>query len=726
MTLIVIRVDASVTIGSGHVVRCRTLARELRRRGAEVKFVCRRQLGDMIEVLAEEFDVLELPHQPLASTESPEGNKLRGGDLYAAWLGCSQRDDAKDTLDNLDRFGVECPSWVIVDHYGLGAEWETEIREKLSGNKGIKLLAIDDLANRRHQVDYLVDQNIVSSAKESRYAELVPDNCPLLLGPKYALLSKEYSILHNITPNRNHLRRVLVYFGGSDSHKLNERALKALMTSELSEIAIDIVIGIQTKEYQAVEELAKKGKNITLHTSLPSLAGLIVRADLAVGASGSTTWERSCLGLPSLVIAIADNQCDIAQALHDIGAIQYLGNAEKIGVEDLRAKLLTAKEGFATVSQVNRLTDGWGAARIAAVVMGVAEPLRCREARDIDGPFLSVSCRKSSEQKGSSKGQNNMEEIKRIVVGDSEGCPIGQMRFVRECSGKPGREDHAVLDLQLDRCAGYEDQVNKMVKLALEKMRSGWQDKHSSLERQKVEENTKRVHFTKGYMDMASQVSPGMGAIGESRFTLLSSKESWLNDHIPRLIKEIWRRGHALRWIHDKKDLVHGDVCLILGFAKVLTAEELGLHKHNLVVHESDLPRGQGWSPMTWQIVGGETRIPVSLFEAEVDVDAGSVYLKRDIYLDGSELVGEWRSRQAEASISLCLDWVDNYRVVVMRGRPQSGTPTVYRRRKPQDSRLDVSRSLKEQFDLLRVVDNERYPAFMDIKGKRYYLRIYR
>ena len=184
------------------------------------------------------------------------------------------------------------------------------------------------------------------------------------------------------------------------------------------------------------------------------------------------------------------------------------------------------------------------------------------------------------------------------------------------------------------------------------------------------------------------------------------------------------QRGHALRWIHEPARLAPGDVCLLLSCGRLLSTKELARHCYNLVVHESDLPLGQGWSPLTWQILEGASCIPISLFEAVADLDAGPIHLQTSINLNGTELVAEWRQLQAEATINLCLQWVDRYRELIEASRPQTGEPSHYRRRRPADSRLDPERSLAEQFDLLRVVDNDRYPAFFEWGGRSYSIRI--
>jgi len=179
-----------------------------------------------------------------------------------------------------------------------------------------------------------------------------------------------------------------------------------------------------------------------------------------------------------------------------------------------------------------------------------------------------------------------------------------------------------------------------------------------------------------------------------------------------------------VRWIHDSAQLAPGDVCLLLNCGPLLSAEQLALHCHNLVVHESALPQGQGWSPMTWQILEGASSIPITLFEATADLDAGPIFLQQQIKLQGHELVEEWRTLHAQATFELCLAWFDRYREVVAAAQPHHGEASHYRHRRPADSQLDPEGSLAEQFNLLRVVDNQCYSAFVHWRGRRFVLQV--
>ena len=161
MTSVLIRCDASLKIGSGHVMRCRTLARALQARGAEVVFVCRHQPGDRIAQLAEEFRVLTLPPCPQPQAGSAEGTSLGGRALYATWLGCSEEQDAADCLAALPAASLDPPCWLVVDHYGLAAPWQRLVQAGLAHPA---VLVIDDLADRRHQASVLMDANRLDPA----------------------------------------------------------------------------------------------------------------------------------------------------------------------------------------------------------------------------------------------------------------------------------------------------------------------------------------------------------------------------------------------------------------------------------------------------------------------------------------------------------------------------------------------------------------------------------
>lgn len=488
MSTIVIRADASLLIGSGHVIRCRTLARELSRRGAEVTFVCRQQPGDLIQLLEREFPVLALPELPEPATELDESFSLNNRGLYASWLGCNQVDDAVDFLQALHLAGIDDASWLVVDHYGLDAVWETKVLDGFSGDQKPKLLVIDDLADRSHQADCLLDQNFFGLATESRYAGLVPKHCRQLLGPHYALLGPEYVQLHQLVPPRTELLRVLVFFGGVDPDNLTGRALEALMDPALAHLRVDVVLGLQSPHRQAVAELVNRRSFTTLHDPLPSLAGLIARADLAIGAGGATTWERSCFGLPSMVVSIADNQLPFAQALHQEGLIEFLGHVDEVTTEGLVAALKTAKESLLSLGHSDRLTDGWGTSRLATVLLGPLRPLSLRRTVAFDEGLLlrwandpTVRSQSFSSQLISAEDHHRwfsmgLQSCDRLhwILCDASGSPLGQIRFDRDEEDDLTKPHEALISLSMDRCARGWGLAKILVSMGLDDLQCQW------------------------------------------------------------------------------------------------------------------------------------------------------------------------------------------------------------------------------------------------------------
>jgi UDP-2,4-diacetamido-2,4,6-trideoxy-beta-L-altropyranose hydrolase len=312
---VVFRVDASVRMGIGHLMRCLTLAESLRERGAQLRFVCREHTGNLITLLQQKA-------MPVVVLPAPAINDATSGEDYAAWLGATQAEDAEQTIAALNG---EKPDWLVVDHYGLDVEWEQRVRPHAS-----KLMVIDDLANRSHDSDVLLDQNY-STEGEQRYAGLVGDACKLLVGPRYALLRPEYAAYRKTLRERNgHVRRVLVFFGGTDQQNVTGMALEALSHAELRHLEVDVVIGANNSHRESLVKKAAERAQTTIYGSRPHLADLMMQADLAIGAGGATTWERLCLGLPSLVVSIAENQVPSCVALHYSRLIDYLGYQDKV------------------------------------------------------------------------------------------------------------------------------------------------------------------------------------------------------------------------------------------------------------------------------------------------------------------------------------------------------------------------------------------------------------
>lgn len=203
---------------------------------------------------------------------------------------------------------------------------------------------------------------------------------------------------------------------------------------------------------------------------------------------------------------------------------------------------------------------------------------------------------------------------------------------------------------------------------------------------------------------------------------LVDNKASWIVPYAEQLRSKLIELNHETRLIFCHEEVWEGDVLCLLSCEKIF--KKLSLNKFNLVVHESDLPEGKGWSPVTWQILEGKNTLPVTLFEATDSIDSGSIYSQDYISLEGTELLDEIKHKQGTVTQSLIISFIESLPNV--KGRPQSGDESFYPRRRFEDSRLDIHKSIYEQFDLLRVCDNERYPAHFTMRDEEYVLKIYK
>lgn len=304
------RVDASSQIGSGHLMRCLTLAAALKKQGFYVLFICRnisRQLQSLVE-----------SNYELKILIGAESTNIGGTLAHSNWLRASQE---VDLVDSEKALGPEIWDWVVVDHYAIDCTWESELKKK---GLARRILVIDDLADRMHDCDVLLDQNLGRACED--YANLVPDNCVLLVGPLYALVRDEFLSLRQKSLKRRKkykLENILITMGGSDSLNVSGQLIDALSRSKLSqEIVITVVMG-QSAEWLSEVQLAAESSSLDIRiiVSAENMGQLMFEADLCIGAAGSTSWERCTLGVPSILFCIADNQKSVIDALLKSGAV---------------------------------------------------------------------------------------------------------------------------------------------------------------------------------------------------------------------------------------------------------------------------------------------------------------------------------------------------------------------------------------------------------------------
>lgn len=208
------------------------------------------------------------------------------------------------------------------------------------------------------------------------------------------------------------------------------------------------------------------------------------------------------------------------------------------------------------------------------------------------------------------------------------------------------------------------------------------------------------------------------------QITILTDETSWMNKYNVILAQELQALGHDVKILQSKNELEQGDIAFFLSCFEIVEKHKLKLNKHNLVVHESNLPQGKGWSPMSWQILEGKNIIPVTLFEASEEVDAGDIYNQDEVILKGNELISEWQELLGQKTIEMCISFVQKYNEI--KPKKQIGIGSFYPKRTPKDSEVNINKTINEQFNLLRIVDNEKYPAFFEINGCKYKLKIER
>jgi UDP-2,4-diacetamido-2,4,6-trideoxy-beta-L-altropyranose hydrolase len=356
---VLFRADASVEIGTGHVVRCVTLADALRQQGADVAFACRALAGDLLGWLGQKnFKTLALEDRSLNHLEAV--NTL---------ISCQQI------------WGDEVPvDWLVVDHYALDATWERAMRCQCR-----RIMVIDDLANRPHDCDLLLDQNQLD-VEPNTYQRWVSPECQQLLGPKFALLRPEFTKLrqhinkeeagsHRFQPGRySDVANVLIFFGGSDPTGECFKALDALKVLPPGvRLQVDLVAGAGNPQYETLQARCRNLPDVTLHRQVNAMADLMHQATVSIGAGGGTTWERFCLGLPSLVIAVADNQVAISETLAQQGYHLYLGQSSLVTPTQLAEALqtmLAKPEQRQVFSQAGlALVDGQGTQRVLEAIL---------------------------------------------------------------------------------------------------------------------------------------------------------------------------------------------------------------------------------------------------------------------------------------------------------------------------------------------------------------------
>lgn len=358
---VVFRADASLTIGNGHIMRCLTLANELKLIGAECRFICRDHEGNLNDYIQElGYPVYILPMKNSLKKKTYEFKNS----IHLDWLGEDLEVDAEQCIKSIKNTKV---NWFIVDHYAIDYRWESMLI-----SKSVRLLSIDDLANRSHICNILLDQNV--GRKEEDYSLLVPKKCRILTGTKYALIRPDFSRIRKESLERRiHVRsvkQIFISMGGVDRFNVTCQLLEVLKTCGLKrEIQIIVVMGLHSPWLREVQSLANDMPVTTeVKINVSNMASLMAYSDLAIGAAGSTSWERCCLGLPTIMIVLAENQLNGAKALEEMECAKVI-----YSVDEIRLALpkfleeLSLYEKLVNLSlRCSKLTDGLGTSRVKA------------------------------------------------------------------------------------------------------------------------------------------------------------------------------------------------------------------------------------------------------------------------------------------------------------------------------------------------------------------------
>jgi UDP-2,4-diacetamido-2,4,6-trideoxy-beta-L-altropyranose hydrolase len=309
---VVFRVDASTQIGIGHVMRCLVFAKKMQENGENVSFICRKHSGNLInKIRTHNFNVFEL--------ELLENSKIDNKLAHSHWLGVTQHQDAKECIDILQSKEID---WLIVDHYSLDEDWHNKLNKYCS-----RLMVIDDIADRKFQCDILLNQNL--GFYKHDYKDKVPNSCKLLLGCYYALLRSEFSNLRekSLEKRRNtkEIKNILISMGGIDFHNKTF----SILQKASNDLNFVIVLGGSSPHNKMIKKYANNKKNIKVIIDADNMSQLMFDSDLAIGAGGVTSWERCCLGLPTLLYVLAENQRKIAENLEQLHAVKIVDNLEE-------------------------------------------------------------------------------------------------------------------------------------------------------------------------------------------------------------------------------------------------------------------------------------------------------------------------------------------------------------------------------------------------------------
>ena len=343
--IIFIRVDSSTKIGYGHLIRCLALADTLKK-SFKINFICTNLNGNLIsQICKKKFEVFRF------NTKSQRINVKK---------------DAEKTISIIKKHRNK-KSLLILDSYILSQEWENRVRPYVK-----RLIVIDDLMDRKHSCDLIIDQNL-HTQMNSLYNKSVLKNCVKLLGPDYAILRNQFIAQRKYAKIRSlPIKNILVSFGGTDNENHTLHALTSLKKLN-SDVNVNVVTGTANIGKKIIKNFCKKNFNYNYFEQVENMAKLMQVADLCIGSSGTTTWERCCVGLPAIAIVASNDQKDIASAVSKNKCIINLGKIKKSdNVNYVRLMKNLKNSELQNMSRnCMKLVDGKGAARISKYIFSM-------------------------------------------------------------------------------------------------------------------------------------------------------------------------------------------------------------------------------------------------------------------------------------------------------------------------------------------------------------------
>lgn len=701
-------------------MRCLTLARALRGRGAAVSFVCREHTGHLGALILDMGFAVHL-------LEGCDGPDATGEEslAHADWLGATQAQDATQTLAVVEAMGVK-PDWLIVDHYGIDQYWEKSLRPAVG-----RIMVIDDLADRQHDCDVLLDQNLVAQM-DVRYGAWLPASCRQLLGPRYALLQPGYAERHQCaSPRKGPVRHILIYFGGADQCNLTGRSISAFLALDRPDIEVEVVISTSCPHANAILRQTQGYRNIQVRSNLPSLAPLMMQADLAIGAGGGASWERLCVGLPALVVTLADNQRPIAAELHRRQLIRWLGDQGEVDEADflqaLRELLAhgTLQNEFSNGMQV---VDGKGVDRVlAAMTVNSTVPMRIRKASFADeamllewanDPVTRANAFSGSQITSQAHKQwllsrlNNGTACRMYIVETAEGEALGQVRF--ELSEAAWVVDYSLSPVFRGRGLG-----RRLLEVALSHLRSEEVDAVVFGEVKVNNFASRKVFESLGF----SVLSEEQGTVKYTskvkvsdmpRPAIVIATPHPRHDDLEQQLRQDLPDYEIVR-MRSREELTFNalgkikPVFVFFPHWSWLIPEDVYSSFDCVIFHMTDLPYGRGGSPLQNLIVRGHRDTILSAFKCVKELDAGPLYLKRPLSLVG----------KAEKILQQAAVLTERMIVEIVEKRPllqpQKGDVVEFRRRRPEDGDLSRLEELRQVYDHIRMLDAAGYPpAFLN------------